>query len=445
MNNARFSRIGFILAAAGSAVGLGNIWKFPYITGENGGGAFVLIYLMTIVFIGLSLFLAEVVIGRLSREDSVTAFETLAPKNGKLWKYSGWMVVNGVIILSFYLVVIGWIFKYIYISATTLPQNVENSSAAFGGMVTTDITNQLILFTIAFIITALIVSKGIKKGIEKANIILMPMLIVILIALLYYSTTLDGFSKAIEFLFVPDFSKVHSSSILAAVGHAFFTLSLGMGTIMTYSASLPKKTNLVRASAIVALLDTIIALIAGVVIFAIIFNFGAEPAQGPGLVFISLPAILHDMGFIGNIIGVAFFVALAFAGITSAVSILEPTVMAVINRFNTSRMKALIVLGLITYILGAMALLSNIEGIKEYVTFFGTGTFDILDFLSASILLPLGGMLVAIFVGFIIKKEVIYMLLKPYMNDTVFKIWYFSIRFITPLGVMIVMINKVFF
>ncbi len=445
MNNVRFSRIGFILAAAGSAVGLGNIWKFPYMTGENGGGAFVLIYLITIIFIGLSLFLAEVVMGRLSREDTVTTFETLAPKNGHLWKYSGWMAVNSALILSFYLVVIGWIFKYIYIAATTLPTNIKDSSSEFGGMVTTDITGQLLLYTLAFLITVVIVSQGIKKGIEKANIILMPLLVVILVGLCFYSTTLDGFPKAIEFLFVPDFSEVHSSSILAAVGHAFFTLSLGMGTIMTYSASLPKETNLVRASAIVALIDTAIALISGVVIFAIIFSFGAEPSQGPGLVFISLPAILHDMGLLGNIIGVLFFTALAFAGITSAVSILEPTTMVLINRFKISRKKALIILGSMVYALGAMALLSNIEGVKSYVTFFGTGTFDILDFITASIFLPIAGMIIAIFVGFVVEKDRLYKLLNPYMGDKLFSIWYFVIKFITPLGVMIVMINKLFF
>jgi NSS family neurotransmitter:Na+ symporter len=444
MNSIRFSRIGFILAASGSAVGLGNIWKFPYMTGENGGGAFVLIYLLTIAFIGLSLFLAEVIMGRLSRSDVVSAFETLAPKNGFLWKYSGLMVANGVLILSFYLVVIGWIFKYIYIAATSLPQDIKESGAVFGGMVTTETTNQLVFFTLAFLITAFIVSKGIKNGIEKANIILMPLLVLIIVVLFFYSMSLDGFGQAIEFLFVPDFAKVNANSILAAVGHAFFTLSLGMGTIITYSASLPKDTNLVRVSAIVALLDTAIALIVGVVIFAIIFSFGAEPSQGPGLVFISLPAIFHEMGILGNLIGVSFFIALAFAGITSAVSILEPTVMSVINRFNVSRKKALIILGLLTYTLGTMALLSNIEDIKQYVTFWGTGFFDILDFLSASILLPLGGMLVAIFVGFVIEKKRIYSLLSPYMGDRLFNIWYFTIRFITPLGVMTVMINKLF-
>ena len=445
MQGARFSRMGFILAAAGSAVGLGNIWKFPYMTGENGGGAFVLIYLLTITFIGCSLFLAEVVMGRMSRGDVVTAFETLAPKNGHVWKYGGLMVVTGVLILAFYTIVIGWIFKYIYVAATALPESVDAAGAVFGGMVTTDTMGQTVFFTAAFALTFFIVSKGIKQGIEKINLILMPLLIGILLLLFFYAMTLDGFGQAVKFLFVPDWSKVHSGSILAAVGHAFFTLSLGMGTIMTYAASLPKEANLVRASAMVAFLDTAIALVAGLVIFAIIFNFNAEPSQGPGLVFISLPAILHGMGFLGNVIGVAFFIALAFAGITSAISIVEPTAMVMMNRFNISRTKALVLLASVTYVMGILALISNIETLKGYVTFFGKGFFDILDFMSASIMLPLGGMLIAIFVGFFIQRDRLYTLLSPYMNDTVFGLWYFSIKFITPLGVMSVMVNKLFF
>lgn len=441
MHGARFSRLGFIMAAAGSAVGLGNIWKFPYMTGENGGGAFVMIYLLTIVFIGLSLFLAEVVMGRMSRGDAVTAFETLHPnKENSPWKFGGLIVITGVMILAFYTIVIGWIFKYVYIAATSLPSH-ETAGATFGGMVTTDTTGQFIFFTVAFLLTFFIVSKGVKQGIEKVNLVLMPVLIGILLLLFFYAMTLDGFGKAAEFLFIPDWSKVHSTSILAAVGHAFFTLSLGMGTIMTYSASLPKEANLFKASAMVAALDTAIALIAGMVLFAILFNFGQEPAQGPGLVFISLPAILHDMGFLGNIIGTAFFVALAFAGLTSAVSIVEPTAMTMMNRFNMSRAKALIILGVVTYIAGSMALMSNIETLKESVTFFGKGFFDILDFLSASIFLPLGGMLIAIFVGFVIQKERLVSLLEGDMGKGLFKMWYFSIKYITPIGVLLVMIN----
>jgi NSS family neurotransmitter:Na+ symporter len=288
----RFSRLGFILAAAGSAVGLGNIWKFPYMTGQSGGGAFVIIYLLTITFIGLSLFIGEVLMGKASRNDTVSAFEELAPRHKQAWKYAGFMIFTGLFILSFYLVVIGWIFKYIVQSFYTLPSTGEGAGTLFKTMLTQDANTQFFYFNIAFFITVWIVTKGIKKGIEKANLILMPLLIGILIALFIYSTSLDGFSKAIEFLFMPDWSKAISSTvILKAVGHAFFTLSLGMGTIMTYAASLSKDTNIAKASASVALLDTLIALTAGVVIFSFMFNAGENPAGGPGLVFISLPAV----------------------------------------------------------------------------------------------------------------------------------------------------------
>lgn len=445
MKVARFSRIGFILAAAGSAVGLGNIWKFPYMTGESGGGAFVLIYLFTITFVGLSLFISEVILGKASRNDAVSTFEELAPRNGALWKYAGFMIFTGMFILSFYLVVIGWIFKYILISFSSLPATGDIAEAMFGSMVTEDGSTQFLFFNIAFFLTIWIVTKGIKKGIEKVNLILMPLLITILLALFLYSMSLDGFSKALDFLFMPHWNQVDGTIVLKAVGHAFFTLSLGMGTIMTYAASLPKDANIVKASASVAFLDTTIALIAGIVIFSFMFNAGQNPAGGPGLVFISLPTVFSEFGTMGNVFSIAFFVALGFAGITSAVSIIEPTVMYMTSRFKFSRMKALIILGTITYILGSMALFSNVKEYASYVTFGGKGFFDILDFASSSILLPLGGIIIAIFVGYIMQREKVYSLLKDSMSDKVFVIWYYSVKIIIPIAVLIVMVNKIFF
>jgi NSS family neurotransmitter:Na+ symporter len=445
MKLARFSRIGFILAAAGSAVGLGNIWKFPYMTGENGGGAFVLIYLLTITVIGLSLFIAEVLLGKAARADSFSTFETLAPRNGHLWKYAGFIIFAGTLILSFYLIVIGWIIKYVYISATSLPTTVKDAGAAFGGMVTTDVVGQFIFFNVAFFITIFIVTRGIKQGIEKVNLILMPLLIVILLALFFYATTLSGFSQSLSFLFVPDWSKVTNTTVLQAVGHAFFTLSLGMGTIMAYSASLSNDTNIVKASISVAVIDTAIALVAGIVIFSFIFTGGAEAAGGPGLVFISLPPIFSEFGSLGNLFSVAFFVALGFAGITSAVSLIEPTVLYMTNRFSITRTRALVYLGGVTYIFGTMALLSNIEEYKSYVTFGGKGFFDILDFTSSSIMLPLGGIIIAVFVGHVLQREKVYSLLKDYMSNRVFALWYFTIKYIIPIAVSAVMINKIFF
>ncbi|MGB5867385.1 MAG: sodium-dependent transporter, partial [Arcobacteraceae bacterium] len=340
MNKNRFTRLGFILAAAGSAVGLGNIWKFPYITGDNGGGVFVLVYLLTVVFIGMSIFLAEVVLGSTANKDAVTTIETLAPEGKKYWKYTGFTFLTGVIILSFYAIVIGWILNYIVISVTSLPTTVSEAETVFLGLLKEDITSQVIYYTIAFLMIAYIISKGVKKGIERLNNILMPALLIILAVMFFYSMTLDGFKQAVDFMFYPNFEKFHPNSIIIAVGHAFFTLSIGMATILTYSSSLGKEVNIAKASLSVVALDTIIAIVAGLVIFSVVFSAGQEPGKGPGLVFITLPAIFYQMGSIGNVMAIAFFIALAFAAITSAVSILEPTVMYLVERRKINRAKA---------------------------------------------------------------------------------------------------------
>ena len=238
---------------------------------------------------------------------------------------------------------------------------------------------------------------------------------------------------------------IGNNKIVSGSGNQSISKSLGMGTIMTYSASLPKDTNVLKASISVAVIDTAIALIAGMVIFSFLFNSGAEPSAGPGLVFISLPPIFSGFGFMGNIFSIAFFLALAFAGITSAVSIIEPTVLYMTSRFNYSRKKALFILSAATYILGNMALLSNVKDYASFVTFGGKGAFDILDYASSAILLPLGGIIIAIFVGYVLQKERVYAMLKDYMSDTLFSVWYFSIKYITPIAVLMVMINKIFF
>ena len=331
MHKNRFTRVGFILAAAGSAVGLGNIWKFPYITGDNGGGVFVLVYLATVFLIGMSIFIGEVLLGSQVHKDGVSTFEILAPKNKKYWKYSGFTFLTGFLILTFYSVVIGWIFNYIVLSLTALPTSFKDSENLFSGFLKNDIYTQLIYYTLTFILIALTIANGVKKGIERLNNILMPALILILIALLIYAIQLDGFMKAVDFMFYPNFEKFKSGSIIVAVGHAFFTLSIGMVTILTYAASLDKNVNIVKASIWVVVMDTLIAIVAGLIIFSITFTAGQEPSKGAGLVFITLPAIFYEMGTIGIFLSFLFFVALAFAAITSAVSVLEPTVMYLIE------------------------------------------------------------------------------------------------------------------
>ena len=440
MKIARFSRIGFILAAAGSAVGLGNIWKFPYITGENGGGAFVFVYLITVLVMGFTLMIAEMLIGYLGRKDSVTNFEDLAPQNKSLWKYGGFMSLAGLLIMIFYSPVIGWTFHFVILSAGSLPSTVEIASAHFNELVSMDIGTQLFYHTLVFVFVTVVVARGIKGGIERLNFFLMPVLIVTMGSMFIYATTLTGFSQAWDFMFYPDWSKLTSASLVTAVGHAFFTLSLGMATILTYSASLPKDSNLVRSSLIVIALDTGIALVAGLTLFTFLYEYGATPSAGPGLVFISLPAVFYEMGDIGHVFAFTFFVALASAGLTSAVSLVEPMIQYLVDRYSFSRLKASIASGLFFYIFGIVAILSISKEYGDFFTFADKSFFDWIDFITASIMLPLGGLIMSIFVGHIMQEERISALLKTQLGP-VYPYWYFSLRYIVPAALVLVMLN----
>ncbi|MEA3228700.1 MAG: sodium-dependent transporter [Campylobacterota bacterium] len=440
MQVSNFSRMGFILAAAGSAVGLGNIWKFPYIAGEYGGGAFVLIYLLTVLVIGFSIMIAEMLIGYIGKKDTVTSFEELAPKHKHLWKLGGFQGLAGLFIMIFYSVVIGWIFNYIITSVTSLPTSVEEAESVFTTMLHTDIATQLLFHTVAFVWITYVLTKGIKGGIEKMNMFLMPMLMIILIGMFIYAMTLDTFSQAVSFMFFPDWSKIDSDAFVTAVGHAFFTLSLGMGAIMTYSASMEKDSNLVRNAFWVVFLDTSIAIIAGLMLFTFLYQYGSGPAKGPGLVFISLPAAFYEMGIIGNFFAVIFFIALAFAGLTSSVSLVEPMVQYFIDRFKWSRAKASISMGVFFWSFGIIALLSNIDGYKEALTWGDKNFFDWIDYITAAIMLPLGGLIMAIFVGFVIDKQKVGTIMKPQLG-VAYRAWYFTLRYITPIAMFIVMLN----
>ncbi len=441
MKIARFSQLGFILAAAGSAVGLGNIWKFPYIAGEYGGGAFVLVYLVTVLVIGFTVMIAEMLIGYVGRLDGVGSFEKLSPVDKSRWKYAGFMGFTGLLILTFYSVVIGWIFHYVVVTLSTLPSSVSEAEQSFNQLLSTGIGTQLFYHTLAFLAITSIVVRGIKGGIEKINTMLMPILILIITGMFLYALSLDAFSQAWEFMFVPEWSKINSEAIVVAVGHAFFTLSLGMGAILTYSASLPKETNLTRVSLIVIALDTGIALLAGLLLFTFLFEYGAEPAQGPGLVFISLPAVFYEMGSLGTVLALLFFIALAFAGLTSAVSLLEPMVQYLIDRSDLTRAKATLSAGLFFYIVGILSLLANSSEFSEQLTFGGRNFFDWMDFITASVLLPLGGLAMAVFVGYVMPRTQVRAALKSSMSDRGFALWYAALRYIAPAALLVVMLN----
>lgn len=391
----------------------------------------------------MSIFIGEVLLGSNSNKDAVTTFETLAPKEKKYWKFSGFTFLTGLLILTFYAVVIGWIFHYITISLTALPQNFQEAETAFMGLLKEDVYTQLFYYTLAILLIAYTISKGIKKGIEKLNNILMPSLIIILLFLLIYTIQLDGFAKAIEFMFYPHFDKFHSSSIIVAVGHAFFTLSIGMVTILTYAASLNKEVNIVQASVYIVIMDTLIALVAGIIIFAITFTAGQEPSKGAGLVFITLPAIFYEMGSIGIFISLLFFIALAFAAITSAVSILEPTVMYLVERKNIGRKKATYSVSFVAYILGIFALLSNTNEFSAALTFGSKNLFDWFDFISSAILMPIGGILVAVFVGYVLDKKVSRDAIVPHTGERFYNIWLFVMRYVAPISIILIMLKEI--
>jgi len=457
--SSKFSKIGFVLAVAGSAVGLGNAWKFPTLVGQNGGSAFVLLYLVLTLGVGFVIFLAELSIGKLSEKDPVNAYKSLAPRFKGAWSVAGFAIIGAIMIVSFYSVVIGWVVKYFIdslgiwgfletskagevLAFRNLASDISVSEANFTHFLSADIFTQMLCFAFVFFFVFIVVSKGIKDGIEKLNVWMMPTLFILLVLMLIYAAFMqEDFLQAARFLFVPDFSKLSANSVLIALGLAFFSLSLGVGTIITYSASLPDGTNFIISTVSIIFINILIGLMMGLIVFTFIFAYGADPsAQGPGLIFVSLATLFAKLGVVGNILAIAFFISLFFAGITSAVSIIEPFAFYLINSFNMSRKRALTYIGIVVFILGALCVLSS--NVNLGFTLFNKSFFDVLDFTSSNIIMPLSGICAAIFVGFVLKKQALEILFKPYMSGIYFEIWYFFLRFISPLAVIIVMINN---
>ncbi|NDJ27016.1 sodium-dependent transporter [Campylobacter sp. MIT 12-8780] len=442
--NSKFSKIGFVLAVAGSAVGLGNAWKFPTLVGQNGGSAFILLYLFLTLCVGFVVFLAELSIGKLSEKDPVNAYKTLAPEGKKAWALAGFTMLGAILLVSFYSLVIAWIVKYALFSAVTLPSDIQSSTSYFEELVGNSPWLQLVCFTFVFLLVFYVVSKGVKNGIERLNVWMMPSLFILLVLMLFYALSKDGSFQAFEFLLKPDFSKISVASILDALGLAFFSLSLGVGTIITYSASLPDRTNFITSTLSIIFINILIGLMMGLIVFTFIFEFGADPTQqGPGLIFISLATLFAKLGVVGNILAVCFFVSLFFAGITSAISMIEPFAFYLINTFKFSRLKALVYIGVFVYILGILCILSSNQATA--FTFFGNKSFfDVLDYLVQNIIMPIGGLCAAIFVGFVVKKEALQILFAPCMNSFFFELWYFFLRFIVPFIIILIAINSIY-
>lgn len=440
------NRTVFILAATGSAVGLGNIWKFPYITGENGGGSFVLVYLLCIAVIGIPIMMAEILLGRRGKRSPINTMTLLSAEEHRNphWVWLGWLgVVAGFLILSYYSVIAGWAMSYVFRTAGGLFAGVttDGVNSIFSELVS-DPERLLAWHTIFMVMTMIVVARGVKNGLEKAVTFLMPMLFILLIIIVIYAMSTGYFMEGVEFLFSP--GTITGKAILTAMGHAFFTLSLGMGAIMVYGSYLSEEHSITQAAIMIALADTVVALMAGLAIFPIVFANDLEPGVGPGLIFQTLPiAFGHMQG--GTLIGVLFFTLLVFAAWTSAISLIEPAVAYLVENKGVNRIYAAVWIGLATWFVGLGTVFSFNIWKERTLTipylFENMPFFDILDYLTANIMLPLGGLFIALFAAWVMRAESTREELNTY--PVIYKIWRFLVRFITPLAVIVVFLKAV--
>ena len=439
MHGTWVSRWTFIMAATGSAVGLGNMWKFPYVAGSNGGGAFVLVYLGCILLIGVPVMMSEVLIGRHGRQSPINSMrEAVVDSNAnRKWRYVGGIgVLAGLLILSFYAVIAGWALDYILLMSSGELQGVNGTAAAaaFDNLLTNP--SRLIFWQTIFLLLCMgVVVGGVKKGLGLAVEILMPLLFVMLMVLLGFSFFKGNFEAAFNFLFSFNLDALTWRGVLEAMGQAFFTLSIGMGAIMAYGAYMPQDANIGKTVLIVAFFDSAVAVISGLIIFSIVFATpGIEPSAGPGLMFISLPVAFGSIPG-GLLIGAVFFILVSIAAWSSAISLLEPCVAWLIELKNISRVKANLVIILLTWFLGLGSVLSF--NIWSDYTLLGFNYFDFLDFLTANIMLPISGFLITIFVAHAINSEIVEFEMRGTPSKTL-RLWEMAIRYIAPFSILLV-------
>lgn len=439
---ANFSKFGFILATLGSSIGLGHIWRFPYMTGSNGGSAFVVLYLFLTLTIGISMLLSDMVIGNRGRKNMVSCFEDLYKKN-LVTKLSGIFLLGGPIIMSFYSVVLGWVLYYLFVVSFNLPTTLLQSQQMFSDLKDSSIYWQFLGFSFCLILTSWIVCFGIKKGIEKLNFVLMPLLFIIFIGLLIYAMSMSSFGEAFKFMF--DFApeKITLKVLLESLGQVFFSLSLGVGTIITYAAFTHQKENLLKSSLWVVIPGILISLIAGLMIFTFIFEYGGSPEQGDGLVFISLPLVFRQMGISGEIISILFLVALMFAGITSTVSLIEPSVVYLMERFHIRRFFATFFVSFCVFVLGILIIFSLNTDYSATLTFLNKNIFAWADFITSSVLMPLGGLFSIVFVGYVIGRKRAYEFTKDFLSQKMFNVWFFLVRYVIPLVIIIILVSQI--
>lgn len=440
------SKLGVILASAGSAVGLGNIWRFPYETGENGGAAFIIIYLGCVLLMGIPIMVAEFLIGRRSRSNTAGAYQRLAP--GTPWKWVGRMgVLAGFLILSYYTVVAGWTLEFIYEAATNsfAGKSAEGFIASFDSFVANP-WRPLIWLIVFMLMTHYIIVKGVEKGIEKSAKIMMPALFILLIILAICSISLPDSSAGINFLFKPDFSQINSKTFLSAMGQAFFSLSLGMGCLCTYASYFKNDTPLPKVALNVATIDTLVAILAGIIIFPAAFSVGIKPDAGPSLLFITLPNVFQQafgsIPLLAITLSIMFYVLLAVAALTSTISLHEVVTAYLHEEFNMTRKKAARIVTTSCIILGVFCSLSLGIG-KEY-TLFGMTLFDLFDYVTAKLMMPIGGFLIAIFTGWYLDKKIVWEEItnQGKLKPIVFKTLVFLLKFFSPIAILLIFIHE---
>ena len=464
------SRLAFILAATGSAVGLGNIWKFPYMTGEYGGGAFVIVYLVCVALMGLPVMMAEVMLGKRGRRSPVNSMRVLAKEGSysQWWRVLGWSgVIAGFLILSYYSVIAGWALAYIpevamgtFTAINAMPQN---EVAGFVGSIFNELVGNpirlLAWHTIFMIVTMTMVAGGVQGGLERAVRFMMPALFIVLLVLVGYAMSTPEFMKGIHFMFDIDFKsflypnctetscELSGDGMLAAMGQAFFSLSLGMGAIMVYGAYLPKHASIASTTSAVVIADTSVAILAGLIIFPIVFSNDLAPGQGPGLVFNTLPIAFGQMPY-GNFFGTLFFVLLVLAAWSSSISLIEPAVAWLVETGKFTRISASIWSGIAVWLVGLLTIFSfniweNVKPLSMFSAFKDKTFFDLIDYMTANVMLPLGGLFIAIFVAWLMKTQIVTEELDSSPEHGGFLIWRFLLRYVTPLGVGLVFLNAI--
>ena len=440
------SKLGVVLAAAGSAVGLGNVWRFPFETGNHGGAAFILIYLVSVLILGIPIMIGEFLVGRRSRANTAGAYRTLAP--GTRWNWVGRLgVLSGFLILSYYSVVGGWTLNYIIEAATgsLVGKSPQEFIDTYNGFVTGPLWP--VLWLVIFLLgTHFVIVRGVQRGIERSAKILMPVLFILLIVLAVCSVCLPDAGRGLAFLLKPDWGKVNADVFLGAIAQAFFSLSLGMGCLCTYASYFRDDTNLVKTAVNVSAIDTLVAILAGFIIFPAAFSVGIQPDAGPGLIFITLPNVFQQAfgawPAVAALLSVMFYILLALAALTSAISLHEVPTAYVSEEFGLTRKQAARVVTAGCVVLGVLCSLSL--GVGRELTVFGLTLFDLFDFVTAKIMLPVIGFFVAIFVGWKLDRKAVWEEIsnRGTVNPILYQIIVFILRFIAPLGILLIFINE---